>query len=255
MPRARSWTDDQLIDVVAGADTWSDVVRGLGLTHGGRTYGVLRARAVALDIDTSHLLDLVDGRPRTRRRFTDEELSEAVARCNTLSAVMRTLGYEPSGGMHRFIKAHVERLGLDTTHFVGQGWARGLAGRGGFNKRPLEELLVKGSSIGGSRLLRRLMKEGLKEPSCEECQRARWRGQPIPLHLDHINGDPTDNRLENVRALCPNCHALTPTYCGRNRGRVAELAYAQVLGTCAERHESSNLSAPTITDRSRQIRR
>ena len=146
---------------------------------------------------------------------------------------MRRLGYQPSGGMHRWIKAHIGRLGLDTSHFVGQGWARGKRPKGGFKARPIEEWLVKGSSIGGSQLLKRLIREGYKEARCEECQRERWRGHPVPLHLDHINGDPTDNRLENLRALCPNCHALTPTYCGRNRGRVVELGYTPALGAGA----------------------
>ncbi|MEA3056309.1 MAG: hypothetical protein QOD30_1741 [Actinomycetota bacterium] len=54
---------------------------------------------------------------------------------------------------------------------------------------------------------------------CQHCGRAQWRCRPIPLELDHVNGDPTDNRFENLRVLCPNCHALTDTYCGRNRGR------------------------------------
>lgn len=100
-------------------------------------------------------------------------------------------------------------------------------------RRHIDELLVAGSSIGGSRLLRRLIREGYKEARCEACQQSEWQGKPIPLELDHINGDPTDNRLENLGVLCPNCHALTPTYCGRNRGRVVELAYTAALGAVA----------------------
>lgn len=119
--------------------------------------------------------------------------------------------------MHRFIKAHIKRLDLDTGHFVGQGWARGEVTAGTFRARPLDEILVDGSAVRGSRLMRRLIREGLKEPRCEHCRRTEWRDAPIPLELDHVNGDPTDNRLHNLRVLCPNCHALTPTYCGRNR--------------------------------------
>lgn len=147
---------------------------------------------------------------------------------------MRTLGYSPSGGMHRYMKAQIKRLDLDTSHFLGQGWNRGGSSPSAFKRRPIEELLVNGSSIGGSNLLRRLIREGLKEARCESCHRSTWRGEPVPLELDHINGDPADNRLENLRALCPNCHALTPTYCGRkNRGRVVELADTAALGAVA----------------------
>ena len=54
---------------------------------------------------------------------------------------------------------------------------------------------------------------------CEECGLAVWNGRPIPLELDHVNGRYTDNRLENLRILCPNCHAQTPTYRAKNIAR------------------------------------
>jgi 5-methylcytosine-specific restriction endonuclease McrA len=53
---------------------------------------------------------------------------------------------------------------------------------------------------------------------CESCQLVEWMGQPIPLDFDHINGNSEDNDLTNVKLLCPNCHALTSTYKGANRG-------------------------------------
>lgn len=87
--------------------------------------------------------------------------------------------------------------------------------------------------MAGSRLLQRLIKAGMKESACERCSRSEWEGEPIPLELHHVNGVHTDNRLQNLQALCPNCHALTTTYCGRNRGRVVELADTAALGAVA----------------------
>lgn len=84
---------------------------------------------------------------------------------------------------------------------------------------PLDELLVAGRRTQGIHLKRRLIKAGLKEDRCEDCGIDRWLGRPLALALHHINGDPCDNRLENLRLLCPNCHSQTPNFAGRNAQR------------------------------------
>jgi hypothetical protein len=83
----------------------------------------------------------------------------------------------------------------------------------------LEQVLVKDSTYQSNKLRKKLLKAGVKDHRCEMCDRTEWMGSPIPLELDHINGDKHDNRLFNLRVVCPNCHATTETYRGKNIGR------------------------------------
>lgn len=219
MPRARRWTDEQLIEAVAASKTLSEVCKRIGILPG--KYDVLRRHIVRLGLDASHLPRGGEGSPRTKRRYTDEQLGDAVRDSATVHDVLRALGYNPSGGMFRAVTAHIRVLGLDTSHFVGQRWSKGRRFPGRY-VMPLEEILVENSTYGSiGKLRRRLVAAGLKTARCEHCGLDSWRGEPLPLALDHINGIHNDNRLENLRILCPNCHALTDTWCGRNNGRRA----------------------------------
>jgi hypothetical protein len=213
--RPRTWTDDQLREAVATCDNLNQVCKCLGIAPGARTYELLRRHIARLELQAEHLPP-AERSHRLRRAWTDHDLRTVVAASTTLSGVLRALGYNPSGGMHRYVSKRIANLGLDTSHFVGRSWAKGVR-RPSPCRIPLPEILVPNSTYTNTARLRtRLVAAGLKPPHCECCGLDAWMGEPLPLALDHINGDHTDNRIENLRILCPNCHALTVTWCGRN---------------------------------------
>lgn len=152
----------------------------------------------------------------TKYKYTNEELIEAVKKSFSIAGVCRELNIRAVGGNYKTLKARFKELNIDTSHFTGQGWNVGLKFRPQ-KERPLEEILVKNSSYKNTvSLKKRLLKSNIKEYKCECCGNTEWLGKPITLELHHINGDNTDHRLENLQLLCPNCHAFTDNYRGKN---------------------------------------
>ena len=147
---------------------------------------------------------------------TRAEFEEAISKSYSIASVCRYLGLKPAGGNYRIIHKAIEEYALDTSHFTGQGWNVGLQ----FKPKDITDIgdiLIENSSYQSYKLKNRLLKEGLKNAKCECCGLTEWRGKPIPLELHHINGNNRDHRLMNLQLLCPNCHALTNTYRGRNK--------------------------------------
>lgn len=155
-----------------------------------------------------------------KKEHTEQEFREAAKNSFSIAGMCRYLGRTPFGSSnYKLIHEKIKEYNIDTSHFTGQGWNVGLKFVPSKSK-PIEEILVKNSTYKSSNFLReRLIKEGLKEHKCEnpECGLTEWHGKPIPLELHHINGDNTDNRLENLQILCPNCHAQTDNYCSKNK--------------------------------------
>jgi hypothetical protein len=157
-----------------------------------------------------------DMRPRS---WTEKELRQAVKTSLSIRQVLKKLNLRMAGGNYTQVKKFIKNLKIDDSHLKGKGWSRGLIGIGK-PRIALNKVLVKNSYFQSFKLKKRLFKEGIKHPKCEECGWAKKSADGrIPLELDHINGNSRDNRLVNLRILCPNCHSLKPTHRGRNRMR------------------------------------
>ena len=152
-----------------------------------------------------------------KRSWSIDALKEAVAQSTSYRQVLSRLKLREAGGNYEQIKKYINECDLDTRHFKGNAWNLGNRGNGK-PRIPLEDILIRGSSFQSYKLKKRLFAAGLKPEHCEECGWAQKAdGGYLPLELDHINGDRHDNRIINLRVLCPNCHSLKPTHRGRNR--------------------------------------
>ena len=193
------------------ATSYSDVLRYLGVPLRSGSYSHIAKKIKEFGIDTSHFT-------RQRRKYTAEILGEAAAQSDSVAGVLRRLGLSEVGGTHAHISRMLKALEIDTSHFRRDQGARRVGTR-----LAASDLLVNDPSATRRRpphRLRRALLEIGRAYACESCGcDGQWQGMPLTLHIDHISGDFRDNRATNLRFLCPNCHAQTPNFAGRSRGR------------------------------------
>ncbi|MFH0912528.1 MAG: HNH endonuclease signature motif containing protein [Patescibacteria group bacterium] len=151
-----------------------------------------------------------------KRKWTIKALRQAVRKSFSIRQVLLKLGLRPAGGNYEQIQKYIQEFNLDIQHFRGKGWNAGMKGIGK-PRIPLDKILTKNSNFQSFKLKKRLFSAKLKPMYCEQCGWAKCSATGhLPLELDHINGDRHDNRIKNLRILCPNCHSLTETYRGKN---------------------------------------
>src|SRR6516164_8655510 len=142
-------------------------------------------------------------------RYTKQQLLDAIDNSTSIAQVLSKIGLAPKGGNYQVVKKFIKQENLDTSHFNGQGWNKGKTYG---PKRPIEDYLSNKFTITSHKLRKRLIAEKVFENKCYGCNLTIWLNRPIPLELEHKDGNHDNNTLENLILLCPNCHALTPTY-------------------------------------------
>ncbi|MCX5179113.1 HNH endonuclease [Streptomyces virginiae] len=192
-----------------------EVIARLDIKPYARLSRYLLSRFRHFGIDVAHF-----ERPDRKRRVKPdrETLREAVAASHSLAEVLRRLDRSVSGSHHKALKRWIDEECLSTSHFLGQGHQRGK--RGTVPMKPAAEILIKhdGRRRTRTHLLRRALREVGVPEHCDMCGTApEWGGRPMTLEVDHVNGDWSDDRRENLRLLCPNCHAVTTTWCRGGR--------------------------------------
>ena len=218
-----SHDDDALLDALEdpGIDGYPALCAALNLQPSSTTYRRLRDRALLLGTALPAEWSKRGPRPHLywaarspeTRLFPELAFRQAVAKSLSMADAIRAMNEEPTSGTYGRAARTVAEYRIDTSHLQ--------PGEAGRQKRhvPDDDFFVAGILRAGSALKRRLITGGLREHHCARCGGTTWEGSPIPLEIDHIDGDRTNNQLENLRLMCPNCHALTPTYRGRNIGR------------------------------------
>jgi hypothetical protein len=146
-------------------------------------------------------------------KISERVLCEAVKNSKSWRGVCSKLGLKISGNTYKKLQASSIAYAIDTSHFLGMGINKGSVSP---NRKDASRFFS--SKTVKSHILKiSLIRDGYKEAKCEICKLEEWLGKDIPIELDHIDGDNKNNKLENLRILCPNCHAMQPTNSGKNK--------------------------------------
>lgn len=151
-----------------------------------------------------------------RRKWNKEQLEEAVKNSFCIGEVLKRLKLSYGTNNYALINKAIKEYNIDISHFIPGGKKRHIPN---YTVELVDILIINSSYNNSGNLKKRLLKAGVLKNECYVCGLKEWMNKPIVCQLDHINGMHDDNRLENLRLLCPNCHSQTDTFCRKKTGR------------------------------------
>lgn len=202
--------DSEFIRIVKTSKNIHQALISMDMSPIGAAYKIFRKRCEKLCIELPHLKNDEE----TRVSTSEKDVIDAVESTHFRTECLSKLGLDPTTKSNiNWITWRIQTLGISVSHWG--GCAAYSSNR--LQRVPrLEDILVDGRILNTSHK-NNLIKLGALKYNCYWCGIDEWRSEKLSLHLDHINGCNTDNRLENLRLLCPNCHSQTPTYCRGQR--------------------------------------
>jgi hypothetical protein len=197
----REWTEEEELFLIQNYPKYGSKFCSIFLK---RPIGGIRHRAKKLKLKWEGIKEI----------YHKDFLEKIVKESNNIGVVLEKLNLRKAGGNYKVIHKYIKEYNLDISHFIKGEFKIGSNPK---NKLDLNNILIENSTYNRTSLKKRLYDEGLLKRECCLCgQGEDWNGMKISLILDHINGVHNDNRIENLRIVCPNCNAGLETFAGRN---------------------------------------